>query len=118
MIRLTLGELATLVDGRLAGAAADRTVTAPVTVDSREVTPGGLFAAYAGEHADGHDFAAAAVDAGAVAVLGTRAVEGAPTVVVADVTAALGSLVARRRRRILAAREEQYVPRRRPRPAS
>ncbi|HET7406591.1 MAG TPA: UDP-N-acetylmuramoyl-tripeptide--D-alanyl-D-alanine ligase [Mycobacteriales bacterium] len=92
MIRLTLGELATLVDGRLAGAAADRTVTAPVTVDSREVTPGGLFAAYAGEHADGHDFAAAAVDAGAVAVLGTRAVEGAPTVVVADVTAALGSL--------------------------
>src|SRR6185437_8234298 len=36
----------------------------------------------------------------------------------AFLTAALVSLVARRRRRILAAREEQYVPSRRPRPAS
>jgi MFS family permease len=36
----------------------------------------------------------------------------------AFLTAALVSLVARRRRRILAAREEQYVPPRRPRPAS
>ena len=33
---------------------------------------GGLFVAFAGEHVDGHDYAAAAVEAGAAAVLGTR----------------------------------------------
>ena len=39
--------------------------------DSRECVPGGLYVARRGEHADGHDFAAAAVAAGAVAVLGS-----------------------------------------------
>ena len=93
MIRMTVGEIAALVGGRLAGpAGADVAVTAPVTVDSRAATPGGLFAAFAGEHADGHDFAAAAVDAGAVAVLGTRAIDDLPCIVVSDVTAALGAL--------------------------
>ncbi|MCW2739038.1 UDP-N-acetylmuramoyl-tripeptide--D-alanyl-D-alanine ligase, partial [Nocardioides sp.] len=45
----------------------------------------------AGERADGHDFAAAAGAAGAVAALGSRPTE-LPTVVVDDVTTALGRL--------------------------
>ncbi|MBO0806364.1 MAG: hypothetical protein J2P25_25220, partial [Nocardiopsaceae bacterium] len=45
------------------------TVTGPVVIDSRRAGPGSLFAALPGEHADGHDFAAAAVANGAVAVL-------------------------------------------------
>ena len=47
-----------------------------VTLDSRSVTPGALFVALRGQHADGHDFAGAAVAAGAVAVLAERAVPG------------------------------------------
>jgi UDP-N-acetylmuramoyl-tripeptide--D-alanyl-D-alanine ligase len=50
-----------------------------------------LFAALPGEHADGHDFAPAAVAAGAVVTLGTRPT-GVPTLVVADVPAALARL--------------------------
>jgi UDP-N-acetylmuramoyl-tripeptide--D-alanyl-D-alanine ligase len=66
-------------------------VTGPVEFDSRRITPGGLFVAFEGEQADGHDFAPAAVAAGAVGVLGSRPVD-APTVVVADQLAAMGAL--------------------------
>ena len=44
--------------------------------------------AFAGEHVDGHDYAMAAVEGGAAAVLGTRAT-GAPTVLVDDARVAL-----------------------------
>jgi UDP-N-acetylmuramoyl-tripeptide--D-alanyl-D-alanine ligase len=66
-------------------------VTGPVTIDSRQIRPGGLFAALPGTRADGHDFAAAAVAAGATAVLVTRPV-GVPALIVPDVSAALGAL--------------------------
>ena len=49
-------------------------VTGPAVIDSRQVSPGGLFAALPGERADGHDFAAAAIAAGATVVLATRPV--------------------------------------------
>ncbi|WP_069811813.1 UDP-N-acetylmuramoyl-tripeptide--D-alanyl-D-alanine ligase [Streptomyces sp. TP-A0874] len=92
MIPLSLGEVAEIVSGRLHEVPEpDRQVTGPVVIDSREVRPGGLFAAFAGERVDGHDFARGAVDAGAVAVLATRPV-GVPAVLVDDVTAALGAL--------------------------
>jgi UDP-N-acetylmuramoyl-tripeptide--D-alanyl-D-alanine ligase len=66
-------------------------VRGPVIIDSRQASPGALFAALPGEHADGHDFAAAAALAGAVAVLATRPA-GAPALIVSDVPAALGRL--------------------------
>ena len=66
-------------------------MTGEVVIDSRRAGPGGLFAAVTGERSDGHDFAAAAVAAGAVAVLATRPVP-APAVLVADVPAALAAL--------------------------
>jgi UDP-N-acetylmuramoyl-tripeptide--D-alanyl-D-alanine ligase len=66
-------------------------VTGEVVIDSRRVGPGGLFAAVAGERSDGHDFASAAVSAGAVAVLATHPVP-VPAVIVADVPAALAAL--------------------------
>ena len=93
MIPLTLAEIAALTGGSLAPAeAAARTVTGPVIIDSRRVTDGALFAALPGERADGHDYASAAVAAGAAGVLATRPVPGAPAVVVPDVTVALGAL--------------------------
>jgi UDP-N-acetylmuramoyl-L-alanyl-D-glutamate--2,6-diaminopimelate ligase len=49
-----------------------------VTADSRLVKPGAVFFAVRGTRADGHDFAAAAARAGAVAVVAERPVECAP----------------------------------------
>lgn len=83
MIPMTLAEIAEAVGGEVADGEAALTVTAEASVDSRAVATGGLFVALAGEHADGHDFAAAAVEAGAAAVLCARPV-GVPAIVVPD----------------------------------
>ncbi|MCX4752270.1 UDP-N-acetylmuramoyl-tripeptide--D-alanyl-D-alanine ligase [Kitasatospora purpeofusca] len=91
MIALTLAEVAAAVGGTLTDADPDALVTAPVEVDSRKVRPGGLFAAFVGEHVDGHDYADRALAAGAVAVLASRPV-GGPTVLVDSVVDALGKL--------------------------
>ncbi|HEV2088590.1 MAG TPA: UDP-N-acetylmuramoyl-tripeptide--D-alanyl-D-alanine ligase [Cryptosporangiaceae bacterium] len=91
MIPLTLAEIAAATGGTLTGADPATVVTGTVEFDSRALTPGGLFVALAGERVDGHDFAAAAVAAGAVAVLATRPVD-APTVLVDDALVALGRL--------------------------
>jgi UDP-N-acetylmuramoyl-tripeptide--D-alanyl-D-alanine ligase len=110
VIALTLAEISAITGGTLTGESSpDVTVTGPVVIDSRRAEPGSLFAALPGEHADGHDFAAAAVAKGAVAVLGTRQIhtgvprgggggssplagQSAPVIVVPDVLAALAAL--------------------------
>ncbi|MEU5564560.1 UDP-N-acetylmuramoyl-tripeptide--D-alanyl-D-alanine ligase [Micromonospora musae] len=92
MIPLTLAEVATAVDGRLVGADPDARVTGSVEFDSRKVNAGGLFVAFPGEKADGHDFAEGVVEAGVVAVLGTREVPGVPMVLVDDARDAMGRL--------------------------
>lgn len=63
-------------------------------VDSREAREGDLFACLPGERADGHDFAAQAVEKGAGAVLAARPLPhvAVPVLVVRDVLAALGAL--------------------------
>ncbi|MGV9263623.1 UDP-N-acetylmuramoyl-tripeptide--D-alanyl-D-alanine ligase [Kitasatospora sp. NPDC003701] len=91
MIALTLAEVAAAVGGTLDGADPDTPVTGPVEVDSRKVRPGCLFAAFAGDRVDGHDYAEQAVAAGAVAVLASRPV-GVPAVLVDSVVDALGKL--------------------------
>jgi UDP-N-acetylmuramoyl-tripeptide--D-alanyl-D-alanine ligase len=92
MIELSLAEVAAATGGSLAGADPAARVTGGVEFDSRKVGPGGLFVAFPGERVDGHDFAAGAVAAGAVAVLGTRPLAGVPVVRVADPHAALAAL--------------------------
>ncbi|HEY7272365.1 MAG TPA: UDP-N-acetylmuramoyl-tripeptide--D-alanyl-D-alanine ligase, partial [Actinoplanes sp.] len=77
--------------GRLVGADPGTAVTGPVEFDSRRIGPGGLFVAFRGENVDGHDFAAAAADAGAAGVLGTRDT-GRPGIVVEDPLVALARL--------------------------
>ncbi len=92
MIPLTLAEVATAVGGSMHDIPDSGVrVSGPVVRDSREVVPGALFVAFAGERVDGHAFAAQAVADGAVAVLAARPV-GAPAIVVDDVQAALGAL--------------------------
>ena len=92
MIPLTLAEVAAATGGELIGGAdPDSVVTGSVEYDSRKVEPGGLFLALPGENVDGHDFAAGAVAAGAVAVLATRDV-GVPAILVTEPLVALGRL--------------------------
>ncbi len=76
MIDLTLGEIAGIVGGRLVGGQPSTAVTGSVEFDSRRLEPGGLFLALPGERVDGHDFVARALDAGAVAALVAREVDG------------------------------------------
>jgi len=81
VIVLSLAEIADVVGGRLHRADPGAQVTGSVEFDTRKLTPGGLFAALPGEKVDGHDFAAQAVESGAVAVLAAREVD-APAIVV------------------------------------
>ena len=101
MIALTAAEIAAATNGRLypPSLAPALRVHGPVVVDSRAVATGSLFVALPGEHADGHDFAAAAVAGGAALVLAARELSGpdgaaVPSVLVDDVEVALGLLAA------------------------
>ncbi|HEV8280386.1 MAG TPA: UDP-N-acetylmuramoyl-L-alanyl-D-glutamate--2,6-diaminopimelate ligase [Candidatus Limnocylindrales bacterium] len=67
-----------------------------VTLDSRDVEPGSLFVAIPGQHLDGHDFAAAAIEAGATGLIMERPVPGvaAPQILVDAARKALASAAA------------------------
>src|SRR6201994_2436070 len=66
---LLLGVRLTADTGEVPFSASDSTVVTGVTHDSRAVQPGDLYAALPGSRVHGADFCAAAVTAGAVAVL-------------------------------------------------
>jgi UDP-N-acetylmuramoyl-tripeptide--D-alanyl-D-alanine ligase len=90
MIQLNLGDLAAELD--CATPASDVPVNA-IVKDSRQVQYGSLFAALPGSRVDGHDFAPAAVEMGAVALLVNRRLDlDIPQLVVKDVLLALGQL--------------------------
>ena len=94
MLQITARDIAALTGGALVGGATgDELVTGVAQIDSREVGPGDLFAAFLGENADGHDFLDAAHRAGAALSLVTEE-RGVPAVRVDDVRTAL-SLLAR-----------------------
>jgi UDP-N-acetylmuramoyl-tripeptide--D-alanyl-D-alanine ligase len=93
LIPLTLAEVAATVGGVLRDADPGTVVSGAVEYDSRRVAPGGLFLALPGEHVDGHDYVAGAIERGAVAALVTRPVD-APRIEVADGIAAITALAA------------------------
>jgi len=99
MIPMTLAEIAACTGGAVVSGDPATVVEGPATVDSRAVAARGLFVAVAGQQADGHDFAADAVAAGAAACLVSRPVE-VPAVQVADTVLALGRLAAESRNRL------------------
>ena len=85
-------QLARLAGARVLGDP-DALVGPDVVIDSRAATPGSLFVALPGERVDGHDFAAAAVAAGAAAVLCSRPVNvSVPQLIAADAATALADL--------------------------
>lgn len=82
MIEMTLRDIAEVVGGQLHDIGdPEARVTGTVEFDSRRIGPGDIFLALPGERVDGHDYAAAAIEAGAVAVLAARPV-GVPAIVV------------------------------------
>src|SRR5258707_13164219 len=72
VIPLSLARIAQITGGQLGHGDPDAVVSGEVVIDSRRAGPEGLFAAVAGERSDGHDFAAAAIAAGATAGLVPR----------------------------------------------
>ncbi len=81
-----------MLGAELVGPGDSEALVTGITADSRAVEAGSLFVALPGEHSDGHRFVAGAVGQGAVAALTSRAVEGAPCIVVVDPLVALGRL--------------------------
>jgi UDP-N-acetylmuramoyl-tripeptide--D-alanyl-D-alanine ligase len=88
----TLAEIASACGGELLQGAPEQLV-ASVTTDTRKLQRGDLFVALKGETFDGHDFAAAACDQGAAAVLVARDLPlSCPRIVVKDTLLAYGKL--------------------------
>ena len=96
MIDMTVAKVAEYTGGTLHGGGAERAVTGAVR-DNREVAPGLMFCALPGARRDGHEFIAAALEAGAPCCLAQRVPEGVsgPVVTVPDVAQAMARLAAR-----------------------
>ncbi|MFI7095378.1 UDP-N-acetylmuramoyl-tripeptide--D-alanyl-D-alanine ligase [Streptomyces lydicus] len=102
MLPMSLAQIAEVVQGQMHQVPdPDAVVTGPVVVDSRQAVPGSLFVAFVGERVDGHDYAIAAVTAGAVGVLASRPAAG-PAIVVPNVLDALCALTSWTARRMSA----------------
>lgn len=72
---MTLADIASAI-GVPAPAGQGDVMVRSVEFDTRRITPGALFVALRGDRSDGHLFAQAAADAGAVAVLGSGVIDG------------------------------------------
>ena len=72
MIDVSLAAAADIVGGELLDPAAGGGIVRSVTLDSRVAVTGARFVALPGEHVDGHDFVADAMDRGAVGALVER----------------------------------------------
>lgn len=89
MINMKLAEAADILG---LSAAKDATFTG-ISIDTRTLEPGNLFAATPGERVDGHDFVEEARKKGAAAAIVTRHVASdIPQLIVSDIVKALGQL--------------------------
>ena len=95
-MRLRATEVAEATGGTVSG---PEVTVDGARIDSRLVTGGELFVALHGER-DGHDFVAAAFEAGAGAALVDRPVEGGATILVEDTAEGLTALGTRARERL------------------
>jgi len=93
MIELSVGELASAINGKFEQEFSEVAITGSAETDSRLVTEGSVFFARPGEVTDGHLFIGSAIANGAVAAVVDHLVdEDIPQILVEDVTLALGKL--------------------------
>ncbi len=99
---MTIGRAAAACGGKLLQTAEPETALSRLVIDSRQVRPGDLFAAYEGERVDGHDYMAAAFQKGAACCLARRLPENVagPVILVDDVQEALEAIFRDYRRSI------------------
>ena len=76
MDKMTVRRAAEICGGVLAGACPEDTALRQIVIDSREVKPGDLFAAFRGEKTDGHRFIGAAFERGAACCLAEKLPSG------------------------------------------
>lgn len=96
-MRLSLSEVARIVNGRLTGA---DVAFSTVSIDTRNTHPGDLFIAIAGKRFDAHDFLHSAARQGAAAAIVSRESDiDLPRITVSDTRIALGQLAREWRRR-------------------
>ncbi len=100
MMELKLSEAAAITEARLLPGNAADSVIRGVAIDTRQLLPGNLFAAFKGEQVDGHAYLPQAQAAGAAAALVTHPVASElPQLVVKDALQALHALAANWRQR-------------------
>jgi UDP-N-acetylmuramoyl-tripeptide--D-alanyl-D-alanine ligase len=92
VIPVSVEEIARVLAAQLSGPGDRGAVVTALTADSRAAASGSLFVALRGEHADGHNYVAAATSAGVAASLTRYPVEDALCLVVTDPLVALGRL--------------------------
>ena len=96
MDKMTAARAAEICGGVLSGECPTDPALRQIVIDSREVCPGDLFAAFRGEKTDGHRYIAAAFDRGAACCLAEElpAGETRPVILVPDVLEAMEKLAA------------------------
>lgn len=88
---LTFAEAAAVTDGKLEGIDGSLTFHS-VSTDTRTIEAGALFIALKGENFDGHSYVPQALAKGALAVVVSTPIEGAPCIEVPDTLAALQAI--------------------------
>ena len=91
MIKVSAGELAKILSGKLENLPADTELNQYPVIDSRKAKVGTFFVAFNGEQVDGHEFVAQAIKAGAKFALVSKSVDS-PSILVSDVGQALLTL--------------------------
>jgi len=91
MIKISAGELAKILSGKLENLPADTELDQYPVIDSRKAKAGTFFVAFKGEQVDGHEFVAQAIKVGAKFALVSKSVDS-PSILVSDVGQALLTL--------------------------
>ena len=91
MIKISAGDLAKILSGKLENMPADTELDQYPVIDSRKAKVGTFFVAFKGEQVDGHEFVAQAIKAGAKFALVSKSVDS-PSILVSDVGQALLTL--------------------------
>jgi UDP-N-acetylmuramoyl-tripeptide--D-alanyl-D-alanine ligase len=91
MIKISAGELAKILSGKLENLPPGTELDQYPVIDSRKAKAGTFFVAFKGEQVDGHEFVAQAIKAGAKFALVSKSVDS-PSILVSDVGQALLTL--------------------------